>query len=381
MGKPVAVKAQTLVTGRYKEGGIRFADDPQEAEKAATDLLGTDIKGNRVDRVLVEEKLDIGSEFYVSVTVDDSFKVRGPVLIFSPKGGVDIEQVRARSPEEVIATPIDYIDGITPGEASDVIERAGIPKELGNEISLSVCRLYEFFKKYDAKVVEINPMVSTPAGKVYAADCRIIVDDHSVFRHPELQVELPRDMDRKPWDLEKIAWTVEADDFRGAAYFAQMVPEIKGKGWIGFHGMGGGGAMLAADALARRGLKISNYSDTSGNPTGAKVYRIAKVILSQKGIEGYVVACPNMASQEMWYSALGLSRAFKEDLAKWRGFPVVVLWAGNKEEEAHHIMRTMLKDLPIRLELYGRERLYDLDFIADRMKSLTEEFRKAEANV
>jgi succinyl-CoA synthetase beta subunit len=381
MGNPVAIKAQALVTGRFKAGGIRFADDPTETEEMARSLLGSEIKGTRIEHVLIEEKLDIQSEYYMGVTVDDSAKMREPVLIFSSKGGVDIEQVRAQSPEAVATTAVDYIGGISPDDALKMAERTGVPQELKDRMASSLCSLYEFFKKFDAKIVELNPFVSTKRGQIYAADCRVNVDDHSIFRHPELHIDLPRDMDREPWELEKIAWTIEANDFRGSAYFAQMIREIKQDGYVGFHGMGGGGAMLAADALVRRGLKIANYSDTSGNPTGAKVYRIAKVILSQTGIEGYIVACPNMASQEMWYSALGLVKAFREDLRIRKGFPVVVLWAGNKEEEAHHIMKTMLKDMPIHLELYGRERLYDMDFVADRMKKLIEEYRCMKRNV
>ena len=133
--------------------------------------------------------------------------------------------------------------------------------------------------------------------------------------------------------------------------------------------------MLAADALTKHGFKLANYTDTSGNPPASKVYRIAKVILSQPGIEGYVVADPNMSNQEMWYSAYGLVKAFREDLADKRKFPVMVLWAGNKEREAQAIMKRMLADLPINLRLYGREHLYDLDFIAGQMKMMVEEYR------
>jgi succinyl-CoA synthetase beta subunit len=122
-------------------------------------------------------------------------------------------------------------------------------------------------------------------------------------------------------------------------------------------------------------LKIANYADTSGNPTAAKVYRCAKCILSQPGIEGYLLGGFVIANQEQWHHAHGLVKAFREELADRPGFPVVIVLAGNKEKEAHEILKRGLKDLPIRLEVYGSERVYDTDFIARRMRELVEVYR------
>lgn len=134
--------------------------------------------------------------------------------------------------------------------------------------------------------------------------------------------------------------------------------------------------MKAADALIRRGFKIADYADTSGNPTASKVYRVAKVILSQPGIEGYILAGATVASQEQWHHAFGIVKALREDLWDKPGFPVIILIAGNMENEAHEILKEGLKALPIRLELYGREYVSKVDFIADRMKILVDEYRK-----
>jgi len=164
----------------------------------------------------------------------------------------------------------------------------------------------------------------------------------------------------------------------------QLVPKIEREGYVGYHGMGGGAAMLGADALMRHGLRVANYADTSGNPTASKVYRCAKVILSQPGIEGYVVMDVNISSQEMWHSARGLARAFREGLEDKPGFPVVIVWGGNKVKESNEIMREMTKDLPIRLEMYAEDpvngphyNIYDVDSIAERMKELVGEYRKS----
>ena len=142
--------------------------------------------------------------------------------------------------------------------------------------------------------------------------------------------------------------------------------------------------MLGMDALRRHGLKAANYADTSGNPTASKVYRCAKVILSQKGIEGYFVANINISSQEMWHSARGLAKAFREELKNKPGFPVIVVWGGNKVKDSNEIIKEMTKDLPIHLEIFAEDPvagphydIYNIDPIAERMKNLVETYRKS----
>ena len=384
IGKPVAIKAQIWATGRFKAGGIKFANNPKEAEKVAEELIGTEIKGFKVERVLVEEKLDIEKEFYVGVIVDDSYKVKGPVVMFSTEGGVEIEEVAAKSPERIASMTVDVFRGIQAQDAHNLAAKLAVPTALLESLQTAICGVYEVFRKYDARAAEINPLVLTKERKIIAADCRISIDDSSVFRHSEIKVEIPRESSKPPTELDRIAWKIEENDFRGVSYYMQLVPKIKEVGYIGYHGMGGGGAMLGADALVRHGLKVANYADTSGNPTASKVYRCAKVILSQPGIEGYVAMDPNISSQEMWHTARGLARAFREDLKDKPGFPVLIVWGGNKVKESNKIMKETTKDLPIRLEIYAEDpvlgphyNIYDVDPIAERMRELVEEYRKS----
>ena len=376
IGKPVVVKAQVWVTGRLKAGGIRFAENPMEAEKAAGEVLGAEIKGFKAEKVLVEEKLDIDTEYYVGVIVDDSYKVRAPVLMFSTEGGVDIEEVAERSPKKVARMTVNILRGVRTYDAYNLAVTLGLPTTLLEPISTVICGIYKVFRRYDARAAEINPLILTKDGRIIAADCRVTIDDSSVSRHPELGIEVARESARLPTDLDRIAWKIEEDDYRGIFFFAQLVPKIKEKGYVGYHGIGGGGAILGVDALARQGLKIANYADTSGNPTAAKVYRCAKCILSQPGIEGYVLGGFCVANQEQWHHAHGLVKAFREDLADKPRFPVVIVLAGNKEKESIEILKEGLKDLPIRLEIYGRERVFDTDFIAERMRTLVDDYRK-----
>jgi len=379
VGKPVVLKAQVWATGRFKAGGIKFAESPEEAERIAQELIGSAIKGLSVERVLVEEKLDIEREFYAGVIINDSHKVKGPVLIFSTEGGVNIEEVTARNPEKVASMSVDYLKGVEPAEVKELVLRPAfegtIPPELCDKLSEIICNLYRAFRECDARVAEINPLVLTKDKHIYAADCRFTIDDNSVFRHPEFGIKLPRDMEREATELEEIAWAIEEGDFRGTGYFTQMVSKMEGEGWIGFHGIGGGGAMLAASALVTRGFKIANYADTSGDPPASKVYRVIKCILSQP-IDGYVLMGSCLANQEQWHHAHGIVKALREESKKRPGFPALLLIAGNKEKETHDIIRNGLKDVPLRWELYGRNHIYDTEFMADRVEELVEAYRK-----
>ncbi|MDX9823247.1 MAG: acetate--CoA ligase family protein [Syntrophales bacterium] len=373
MGKPVVVKAQIWAGGRGKAGGIKVADTPAEAERVAGAILGAVIKGILVEKVLVEEKLDIAKEYYAGIIVDSSKDVRAPVVIFSTEGGMDIESV----PEEKIARMnIDVLRGLRYYDALNLCVRAGVPSKVLPDVARIVAGLHWAFKEYGCRTAEINPMVITKEGKVLASDCRMSIDDSSVCRHPELGIDVAREAATLPTELDKIAWQIEESDLRGTAYIAQMVEEIKEPGYIGYHGMGGGGAILGVDALNRVGLKIANYADTSGNPPASKVYRAAKVILSQKGIEGYMLGGFMVANQEQWHHAHGVVKALREEIPRRPGFPAVLLLCGNKEKESLEILREGTKDLPGRIEIYGSEKVYETEFLARRLLALIEEYRR-----
>jgi succinyl-CoA synthetase beta subunit len=381
IGKPCMVKAQVWATGRFKAGGIKFAKSPAEAEEAAKALLGAEIKGLKVEKVLVEEQLEVEREFYVGVIVSNSHKIKGPVLIFSSEGGSSIEEVSARNPERIGRLNVDYLTGVGPKDAEALISQVsfdGKPasKELKEGLSQAVVQVYKAFKDYDARSLEVNPLILTKGNAILAADCHVTIDDNSVFRHPELGIALPRDMERPPTALEKKAWKIEEGDYRGTGYFSQMTTKVEGEGWLGFHGIGGGGAMLGASAFVARGFKIANYADTSGDPPASKIYSVIRCILEQP-VDGYVLMGACLANQEQWHHAHALVKAFKEEAKKRPGFPVIMLIGGNKEKETHEIIREGFKNLPLRWELYGREYIYDTDFIANRVEALVKEYQNA----
>lgn len=379
IGKPVVVKAQVHAGGRGKAGGVKLASNPEEAGKCAGEILGMTIKGLLVKKVLVEEQLDIAQEFYVGLIINSAQEVRGPVLMFSPDGGMDIESVA----EDKIATlNIDTIKGLMIHDTLNMAVSMGITGKTLRQIADVSLKLYTMFRKLDCRTLEINPLVLTTDGKVIAADCRMEVDDQALYRHPELGIEIGREFLKEPTDLDLIGWSFEASDFRGTSYVAEMASpeEVAKGGYVGYHGIGGGAAMLGMDALNKVGIKVADYADTSGNPTASKVYRTAKLILSQPGIEGYFLAGFMMANQEQWHHAHGLVKALREEIPKRPGFPVVLLLCGNKEKESQEILKTGLADLDARIEIYDRERVYDAKFIGERVRALVEEYRSEQAS-
>jgi succinyl-CoA synthetase beta subunit len=361
---PVVIKAQAWVTGRAEAGGVKFAQDPSEAEEIAGQVLGMDIKGFTVREVLVEEKLDIEREFFVGMTIDDIDKL--PTLIFSSVGGTGIEEIAREHPTKVVKVPIDISTGLRSYEARDILRKLEIRGDLQKGLSAFLVKFYQVSKKNEARSAEINPLVLTRQGGIVAADSHIVIDDYAVFRHPELGIEIAREFDRPATPLEKVAYQVEAKDHRGTFYFFQMERAIKPQsGFIGFHGAGGGGSMMSMDALLSQGFKIANYCDTSGNPSASKVYRAAKIIVSQENIDGYFASGSGVASQEQFHSARGLVKAFREATLN---IPAVIRIGGNSEELAMEILHTYTKDLPGKVEAYGRDT--SAVFCAGRLREL-----------
>jgi succinyl-CoA synthetase beta subunit len=364
IGKPVVIKVQVWVAGRAGIGGIQFAASPEETEAKARELLGMKVRNFVVDRVLVEERLAIKAEYFAGLVIDDAAKK--PLLIFSPAGGTGVEEMARLQPEKVARQTIDVLKGFPEFEARNMLLRVGIAGAILPRLADLLTKLYNVARANDARSAEINPLVVTADDRVYAADCHFVVDDYAVYRHPDFGIEIAREFDRPPTELEKIAYGVEEKDYRGTFYFFQMVEETAGsEKYIGFNGAGGGGSMMSMDAVLNRGFKLANYCDTSGNPPASKVYRAAKIILSQPGIRGYFASGSGVASQEQYHSARGLVKAFHEERLD---IPAVIRLGGNFEEKAIEILKAYLQDLPGVVEGYGRDD--SPEFCARRLEEL-----------
>ncbi|MFR4119744.1 MAG: hypothetical protein ACLT2T_13610 [Bilophila wadsworthia] len=174
----------------------------------------------------------------------------------------------------------------------------------------------------------------TGDGSLYCADCKMEIGCSAVFRHPDFGIKIARDLPGQPTDLDVIGWGIEETDARGTGFLMNMGYDEVSPGYVGYHPIGGGSAMMGLDALNAVGLKAANYADTSGNPVAAKIYRVAKATLSQPNIEGYLLGGFMMANQEQWHHAHALVKVLREMLPKKPGFPCVLLLCGNREDES-----------------------------------------------
>ena len=364
LGGSVLVKAQAWTTGRAGKGLIRFVESVEDAEQAAAAILATQVGDFPVTEVLVEERVAVKAERYAGIILDD--RRRCPVLLISAHGGTGIEETAREHPDAVAELPLDVVEGLPQHAARELWRRVAVHGEEQRKLADACVRLAGVARQVEARAAEINPLVFTDDGRVVALDCRITVDDAAVFRHPELGIEVARELGHPPTPLERIAWDVEKDDYRGTFYFLQMRDGFsRGQKVVAFHGAGGGGSMMGMDAQARHGFVVANFCDTSGNPPASKVYRAARILLSQPGVDGYFGTGSGVASQEQFHSARGLVKAFLEEPL---AVPAVVRLGGNGEEKAIEILTGFTKGLGVPVECYGKDT--PVDTCAQRLSEL-----------
>src|SRR5437899_2630933 len=347
LGGEVVVKIQAWTTGRAGIGGVAFAKKPADVRGHAARMLAMKVGQFPVEAVLVEEKIDIEREFFLSFAIDDA--ARAPMIIFAAGGGSGIEE-RAASTRRIAC---DVNGGPLDSAVNEAVASSGLSSKPAKQLAESIQKLFAAAKSVEARSLEINPLVLTKDGQFVAADCRITIDDYAVARHPELKIEIAREFDHPPTALERVAYTVEQSDHRGTFYFAQLATAAakNSKGLIGFHGAGGGGSMMSMDAIVNAGFTIANFTDTSGNPSASKVYRAARIILAQPDLAGYFGSGSGVASQEQYWSAYGLAKAFWElDL----DIPAVIRLGGNTEDRAVDILQRMSKLLGAPIEGYRK---------------------------
>jgi succinyl-CoA synthetase beta subunit len=360
-GDEVVIKIQAWTTGRAGIGGVAFAKSPDDVRTHAQRMLAMKVGQFPVEAVLVEEKIEIAREFFLSFAIDDA--ARAPVIIFAGGGGSGIEE-RAASTRRIAC-------GVNTGPlnsaVAEAVDSCALPPPQAKQLAEAIEKLFVAARSVEARSLEINPLVLTKNGQFVAADCRITIDDYAVSRHPELKIEIAREFDHPPTSLEHVAYAVEQNDHRGTFYFAQLATAAPqgSKGLVGFHGAGGGGSMMSMDAIVNAGFTIANFTDTSGNPSASKVYRAARIILAQPDLVGYFGSGSGVASQEQYWSAYGLAKAFWElDL----DIPAVIRLGGNTEDRAVDILHRMSKLLRAPVEGYRKTDAPAM--IADRFAEL-----------
>ncbi len=267
----VVVKAQVLVGGRGKAGGVKLASTPEEARQQAENILGMDIKGEKVETVLVTEAVDIEREFYLSITFDRA--QRKPVIIFSVEGGVDIEEVSANNPDAIAKAWINPLLGLTPYLIRSVLFDSGVEKKLFKPLTDIIQKLYQAFVKFEANLVEINPLAQLPSGELAVLDSKFVVDDEAIFRLPEVQ-SFGGEIHNDP--LEEKAEAV------GLQY-------VKLDGNIGIIGNGAGLVMSTLDVVSLAGGKPANFLDIGGGATAEVMKQALEIVLSDAQVEGLFV--------------------------------------------------------------------------------------------
>jgi succinyl-CoA synthetase beta subunit len=271
LGGRVVVKAQVLVTGRGKAGGIRLAKSAREAEDLAAAILGMEVKGLPVRKVLVDETVNIQKELYLGMTHDRS--LRKPVMITSVAGGVNIEAVARSTPEKIIMIPIDPLLGLRDYQARDLAAGIDLPRDLWKSFIEIARGLWNVFNDFDATLAEINPLVITNDQKLVALDGKMSIDDNSLFRHPEMTDY--RDLDGEG------SVEIEAKKF-GLSY-------IKMDGNIGCLVNGAGLAMTTMDSISFLEGAPANFLDIGGGASAERVSAALKIILLDHAVKSILI--------------------------------------------------------------------------------------------
>jgi succinyl-CoA synthetase beta subunit len=268
LGGQVVVKAQVLTGGRGKAGGIKLAETPEDAEGRAREILGLDIRGHVVRRLWIEKASDIAKEYYLSVTFDRGEKK--PLFMFTTRGGVDIEEVAAESPEALARLHVEPLVGFQPWQARWLCFTAGLedPDEQ-KQVMAIVAKLYDAFVGFDAMLCEVNPLIVTPEGEVKALDSKFTADDNALFRHPDIA------------DMRD----VEAADPRERLAREKGVTYVKLDGEIGILGNGAGLVMATLDVIDQVGGRPANFCDLGGGGDAQGVVDALEVITSDDQVE------------------------------------------------------------------------------------------------
>jgi succinyl-CoA synthetase beta subunit len=315
---PVAVKAQVLVAGRGKAGGILFANSVEETEKTAEKLLDMQIKGIPVKSVWVEEKIQVKRELYFGLTTD-RFRQRY-VAIASGVGGMDIEEVASKTPEKVIATPINPEFGFHPFQARQIARRMEYSGTQISELGRILEKLYLVGMDYDTELIEMNPLVEATDGKFLAVDARMIIDDNALFRHQEYKKRLLEgESELSPQELEAVK--------NDLAY-------VKLDGNIGVIGNGAGLVMATLDTIQYYGGKPANFLDVGGGAPSEKTALALKIVLSDPKVKvlfinilGGITRCDEVAN--------GILQAKEKARVTT---PMVIRLVGTNEEEGKRIL-------------------------------------------
>ncbi|MFN8184306.1 MAG: ADP-forming succinate--CoA ligase subunit beta [Candidatus Nanopelagicales bacterium] len=333
IGGPVVVKAQVKTGGRGKAGGVKLAENPADAQAKAEAILGLDIKGHVVKKVLITGAADIAEEYYVSFLLDRAN--RNFLAMASVEGGMDIEEVAATKPEALAKVAIDPIAGVDAAKAAEIVAEAKFPAGVAEQVAAVLVKLWDVFVKEDATLVEVNPLVQTPDGEVLALDGKVTLDDNADFRHPDHEA------------LVDIAATdpleVKAKE-KGLNY-------VKLSGEVGIIGNGAGLVMSTLDVVAYAGeqfdgVKPANFLDIGGGASAQVMADGLEIILGDPEVKsvfvnvfGGITACDAVANGIVQAMEMLIERGDVVDK------PIVCRLDGNNAAEGRRILDTAEHDV------------------------------------
>jgi succinyl-CoA synthetase beta subunit len=326
LGGRVVVKAQVKVGGRGKAGGVKLADDAEEAVARATDILGMDIKGHTVHKVMLTVTADIAEEYYFSYLLDRANRTF--LCIASVAGGMEIEQVAEEAPEKVAKVAIDANEGVTEAKAREIVAQGGFPADVADQVVDIAVKLWATFVSEDATLVEVNPLAKTDTGQVLCLDAKVTLDANATFRHPEHEALVDQA------SVDPLEQRAKEKDLN----------YVKLDGEVGIIGNGAGLVMSTLDVVAYAGeeyggVKPANFLDIGGGASAAVMANGLEIVLSDPAVKsvfvnvfGGITACDEVANGIV--QALALLEQRGERVAK----PLVVRLDGNNAEAGRAIL-------------------------------------------
>jgi succinyl-CoA synthetase beta subunit len=326
LGGRVVVKAQVKVGGRGKAGGVKLAETTEEAVAHATNILGMDIKGHTVHKVMLTVTADIAEEYYFSYLLDRANRTF--LCIASVAGGMEIEQVADEAPDKVAKVAIDANDGVDEAKAREIVAAAGFPAEVADQVTAIAVKLWQAFIAEDATLVEVNPLARTPEGQVLCLDAKVTLDANADFRHP---------------DHEALVDQAAVDPLEQRAKEKDL-NYVKLDGEVGIIGNGAGLVMSTLDVVAYAGeefggVKPANFLDIGGGASAAVMANGLEIVLSDPAVRsvfvnvfGGITACDEVANGIV--QALSLLEQRGEQVTK----PLVVRLDGNNAEAGRAIL-------------------------------------------
>jgi succinyl-CoA synthetase beta subunit len=327
IGRPVVVKAQVKTGGRGKAGGIKLAANPDEAAERAREILGMEIKGHVVRKVMLAETADIAAEYYASYLLDRANRTF--LAMASVEGGMDIEQVAAEKPEALAKLPIDALTGADVAKAAEIVAAANFPVDVRDQVASVLIQLWGVFVAEDATLVEVNPLVKTADGRIVALDAKVTLDDNADFRHADV--------------FQAYADTHAVDPLEARAKEKDL-NYVKLDGAVGIIGNGAGLVMSTLDVVAYAGqefggVKPANFLDIGGGASAQVMANGLEIILSDPSVRsvfvnvfGGITACDEVANGII--AAIEMLKARGEAIT----MPLVVRLDGNNAEEGRRIL-------------------------------------------